>query len=158
MCSNLGKGIVLFWFLLMSVPSNSKALIEKQSKSMPLAEALVNVSETPFKQVEETPINFTAQPEQCVTLRQGRKCFASVTLEWQAETEQNLCLHEYGHQKEIACWQGNKNAKVEFEFESNETVVYQLISNENQKIMAQTQIKVSWLHKKSSRKKRWRLF
>jgi len=125
---------------------------------MPLAVALTKVTEASIQQIEPGQVSFVAQPEQCVSLRQGRNCFASIKLEWQADTKQSLCLYQYGHKKEIACWQDDKTAQFEFEFESDETVIYQLRSLKNEQVIAQTQVKVSWLHKKSSRKKRWRLF
>lgn len=101
---------------------------------------------------------FTAQPEQCVTLRQGRDCFASIQLQWQTPTEQTVCLFREKELTKIKCWQKSDHGEVAIEFESNESITYQLRTVNDDKLIAQTQIKVSWLHKSSARKRRWRLF
>lgn len=103
-------------------------------------------------------ITFTAQPAQCVTLRQGRDCFANIRLKWQTPLKQNICLFQEDQQQKIKCWESHDHANIVIEFESNESISYQLRTLSDNKIIAQTHIKVSWLHKSSTRKRRWRLF
>lgn len=140
---NFGKGITILITLLLFIflykPEIALANSHKNS-------------------IEQESHIFTAQPEQCVTLRQGRKCFANIQLQWKVPSKQAVCLFQEGQQEKIRCWQNHDQADMVIEFESNESVNYQLRTSKDNKIIAQTQIKVSWLHKSSTRKRRWRLF
>ncbi len=108
--------------------------------------------------LESKPVDFTALPEQCVTLRQGRACFATVELQWQSPSKHSFCLYQEGKKKQLGCWQNNNNVQIKVEFESNKTVKYQLRALSDNKVIAETQVEVSWQHKNTSRKRRWRLF
>jgi hypothetical protein len=101
---------------------------------------------------------FTALPEQCVTLRQGRACFATIELQWQSSSKQSFCLYQEGHNKQLGCWQNNNKVQIKVEFESNKSIKYQLRTISDDKVIAETQVEVSWQHKNTSRKRRWRLF
>jgi hypothetical protein len=103
-------------------------------------------------------VDFTALPEQCVTLRQGRACFATVELQWHSDAKQSFCLYQEGEKKQLGCWQNNDNVQIKIEFESNKSVKYQLRALSDDKIIAETKVEVSWQHKSTSRKRRWRLF
>jgi len=108
--------------------------------------------------LKSTQVAFTALPEQCVTLRQGRACFATVELKWQSPAKYSFCLYQEGKKKQLACWQDNDDIQIKVEFESNKSVKYQLRTVSDDKIIAETQVEVSWQHKSTSRKRRWRLF
>jgi len=103
-------------------------------------------------------VNFTALPEQCVTLREGRACFATVELKWQSPFKQHFCLYQEGKKKQLGCWKNNNNVRIKVEFESKQSVKYQLRTVNEDKVIAETQVEVSWQHKSTSRKRRWRLF
>jgi hypothetical protein len=108
--------------------------------------------------LQATEAVFTALPEQCVTLRQGRACFATVELQWQSASKYNFCLYQEGKKKQLGCWQDNNHIQIKVEFESNKSVKYQLRTLTDDKVLAETQVEVSWQHKNTSRKRRWRLF
>ncbi len=123
--------------------------------------SLLTISSVNAKESEtlnKAPKDFTALPEQCVTLRQGRACFATVELRWQSASKQSFCLYQEGKKKQLGCWQNNNSALIKIEFESNKNVKYQLRSVSDDKVIAETQVEVSWQHKNTSRKRRWRLF
>ena len=103
-------------------------------------------------------VTFTALPEQCVTLRQGRACFATVELQWQSLAKESFCLYQEGKKKQLGCWQNNNKVQIKVEFESNKTIKYQLRTVSEYKVIAETQVEVSWQHKNTARKRRWRLF
>ncbi len=110
-----------------------------------------------------TKIVFSVQPQQCVTLRQGRDCFATVTIHWQKQTEQALCLYQMknkqtNNKKQLKCWSKSKEGQTSVEFESNDNLTYQLRTLEDDRLLAETEIVVSWLHKNTTRRRRWRLF
>ncbi|PKG82471.1 hypothetical protein CXF85_13365 [Colwellia sp. 75C3] len=145
MYSNVGKGIAIVPLLLLY----SLFVCEQVNAQEP---------KTVTKPVNKVDIAFTALPEQCVTLRQGRNCFATVELTWQSPSKQSFCLYQEGKNKQLGCWQDNDNVQVKVEFESNKSIKYQLRAVSNNKIIAETQVEVSWQHKNTTRKRRWRLF
>ena len=103
-------------------------------------------------------VAFTALPEQCVTLREGRNCFATVELQWKSSSKHSFCLYQEGKSKQLGCWEDNNNVHIRVEFESNKSIKYQLRTVIDDKVIAETQVEVSWQHKNTSRKRRWRLF
>ncbi len=103
-------------------------------------------------------ILFSAKPANCVALHQGRQCYAKVSLQWNAPNVGDFCIHEKVSGKKLQCWESSNGNNVQFEFESSSKIEYQLKSNENNRVLAETAINVSWVHKASPRKRRWRLF
>jgi hypothetical protein len=140
MYSNVGKGIAIIPLLsLYSIIACEQA----------------NANEL---KLVKTEVAFTALPEQCVTLRQGRDCFATVELEWKSPLKQSFCLYQEGEKKQLGCWQNNDKVQIKIEFESNKSIKYQLRAISDNKVIAETQVEVSWQHKNTTRKRRWRLF
>ena len=144
MYSNNGKAIalplLLFSFLLFSLLKTSHVYAAK------------------LKVIKKTEIAFSALPEQCVTLREGRNCFATVELQWKSPSKHSFCLYQEGKNKQLGCWEDNNNVHIRVEFESNKSIKYQLRTVIDDKVIAETQVEVSWQHKNTSRKRRWRLF
>ena len=102
--------------------------------------------------------NFSALPAKCITLTQGRQCFATVTFTWHAPIKGNYCIYQMGNKQAVDCWFNQQQNTSTFEFESNKTMHYQLVAYDYDKVIAATTIEVSWVHKASPRKRRWRLF
>ena len=101
---------------------------------------------------------FSAKPANCVALHQGRKCYANVSLQWQVVEQGNFCIYQKGTNKVIQCWENSNGNQVQFEFESSVKLEYQLVAIEKNNVIAETAIDVSWVHKATPRKRRWRLF
>ncbi|MCO4798616.1 MAG: DUF3019 domain-containing protein [Colwelliaceae bacterium] len=100
----------------------------------------------------------SATPANCVALHQGRKCYASVYLLWQVPQQGDFCIYQKVSNKIIQCWKNSKGSQVLFEFESSEKLEYQLVSIDKNIVLAETSVDVSWVHKATPRKRRWRLF
>ncbi len=105
-----------------------------------------------------TAVVFSAKPANCVALHQGRQCYAKVSLQWNTPSVGDFCIYEKISSKVLQCWKGSRGNNVQFEFESSSKVEYQLVEIDNDKVLAETAINVSWVHKASPRKRRWRLF
>jgi len=135
----LGKGIAIVSLMLLYC-----LLVSKQVSASELTAA--------------DDVTFTALPEQCVTLRQGRSCFATVELQWQSPSKQSFCLYQEGEEKQLGCWKNSNHVQIKIDFESNKSVKYQLRKEVNNKVVAEAQVEVSWQHKNTARKRRWRLF
>lgn len=110
-----------------------------------------------------TKIAFSVQPQQCVTLRQGRDCFATIKIQWQKSTEQALCLYQIhttqaNTQKQLICWPKSKKGQTSVSFESSDNLTYQLRTLKDKQLVAEAEIVVSWVHKNTTKRRRWRLF
>ena len=103
-------------------------------------------------------VEFSAQPTTCVALHQGRTCYREVTLQWQTQKPGNFCIYQKVTNKVIQCWTNSQADQTQFNFEANERVEFQLVETERNIVVAETFIDVSWVHKASPRKRRWRLF
>lgn len=102
-------------------------------------------------------ITFSAQPAMCVALTQGRTCYANIKMEWNTHQKGDFCILKKIPKQKLKCWTQTASNIFLFEFESNESVTYQLL-NANNELLAETTVNVTWVHKKSPRKRRWRLF
>ena len=115
------------------------------------------------KTILYTEIAFSVQPQQCVTLRQGRNCFATITIQWQNPTETTLCLYQLKKQladskKKLVCWAKKKKGQISVEFESSDNQTYQLRTLKGERLIAETEVVVSWLDENTTSRRRWRLF
>ncbi|AZQ83242.1 DUF3019 domain-containing protein [Colwellia sp. Arc7-635] len=102
--------------------------------------------------------NLSAMPAKCITLTQGRQCFASVTLRWQAPVKGNYCIYQEGKKQALDCWYNQQQNTTTFEFESSKSLQYKLVAYDQDQVIAHALIEVSWVHEASPRKRRWRLF
>lgn len=113
--------------------------------------------------ISSPKIEFSVQPQQCVTLRQGRNCFAKITIQWQKSTEQALCLYQIKTkqaetQKQLICWPKTNKGETSIAFESSDNLTYQLRTVKDKALVAEAEIVVSWVHKNTTTRRRWRLF
>ena len=109
-------------------------------------------------QQRDKQLTLVAQPAKCVTLHQGRKCFAKIKFQWQSPIQGDFCLYQQQQGQVIRCWQGSRGNKLNFEFESSEKIAFEIRNQQNNKVVAATAVDVSWVHKAAPRKRRWRLF
>jgi len=118
-----------------------------------LVSFMVNSEELPIA----TSQNLIAQPALCVALHQGRKCFTKVTLTWNVEAIGDFCIYQKNPRRKVKCWQQSNGNSTLLEFESSEKLTFQLVNKKND-LIVETAIDVSWVHKATPRKRRWRLF
>jgi hypothetical protein len=109
-------------------------------------------------------MSFSALPANCIALRHGRTCYANVTLNWSSHVKQDYCIYIKQSQavstplQSIKCWKNSTGNQVIFNFESNKKIEFQLISSKDNQVIAETAVEVSWVHKATPRKRRWRIF
>lgn len=143
MYSSVCKGIALLvYILLISATLSVKA---EENTALPARVA------------------FSVQPQQCVTLRQGRDCFATITIQWQKPTAQDLCLYQINTkqtdtQKPLICWSKSSKGQTSVAFESSDNLTYQLRTLKGKQLVAEAEVVVSWVHKNTTKRRRWRLF
>lgn len=99
-----------------------------------------------------------AIPDTCVALREGRNCYADVEVSWRQQQIGNYCLRNSDSKHIIQCWLMQHKGLFRYEFDSTETVGFELINSDNGKIVASTEIQLQWVYKNRQKKRRWRLF
>ncbi|WDD98499.1 DUF3019 domain-containing protein [Thalassomonas actiniarum] len=100
----------------------------------------------------------SVQPATCVALHQGRTCFAQLSLNWQSTGAGDFCIYLKDSKQPVRCWKNSRGNLTSFEFESDKKVVFQLIEQGKNHVVAETSVDVSWVHKAAPRKRRWRIF
>lgn len=143
MYSSISKGIALLFYVPLITFIPLSTAVEKLALS--------------------DKIDFRVQPQQCVTLRQGRDCFATIKVQWQKTSTQSLCLYQINkkqinNKQQLKCWTKSQQGHINIEFESSDTLIYQLRTQQGDHLVAQTEVVVSWLHKNTTRRRHWRLF
>lgn len=136
---------------------------------MPLA-IMIYISLLPnvalAQEVEKQHVIFQVKPSMCVALNQGRTCYAQVKIQFSSSLTDDFCIvkkrtdmtqRSNSDQQQIKCWKQSKGDAIHFEFQSSESITYQLMTHKNEAV-AETTVDVSWVHEKSPRKRRWRLF
>ncbi|NRA83574.1 MAG: DUF3019 domain-containing protein [Gammaproteobacteria bacterium] len=134
------------------------------SRSLILAMTLLSasLSHAQVVETETKPVQlveqFSALPATCITLRQGRKCFTTITISLTLTKVGDYCIYRQGFIKPMRCWYSAAPKIHRFAFESAEKTVYTLKNEQSQQVVAETAVEVSWVHKMTSRKRRWRIF
>ncbi len=93
-------------------------------------------------------------PERCVTLEQGRLCYATVQVHWQGPPAQQVCLQLAD--VVLQCWSHQNTANWQFEFAASESQPLQLLADGQ--LVAQRPLEVSWVQQHKAKKRYWRLF
>jgi len=99
---------------------------------------------------------FSVSPERCVTLRAGQPCFARLYFEWKAIEPQKVCIQGLGNEP-LTCFTALRTGNVTLPLNLPETTQFFLI-NEEGYVLGEAQVSVSWVYKKKSVRRRWRLF
>jgi hypothetical protein len=97
-------------------------------------------------------------PNKCVALRHGRTCFAQIKLRFTVPKPGRYCIRQQGLKRLMYCESIQRYGLFNFEFESKTKLTYVLIDQSTETEIALTDIDVAWVHQKTSRKRRWRIF
>lgn len=107
------------------------------------------------EQESVTPdVEFEVSPTKCVTMEEGRQCYADIRIIWKSQSPLDACLML--NQQRLQCWTQQYSAQLEFGFTSSESATLRLQQGPN--IFARQDIQVSWVHSESRRRGYWRLF
>lgn len=99
-----------------------------------------------------------ALPDTCVALREGRNCYAEVDITWHQQQVGNYCLRNAQSKHIMQCWLMQQKGLFRYQFDSAETIGFELISSDNGKVVASTEIQLQWVYQNRQKKRRWRLF
>jgi hypothetical protein len=99
-----------------------------------------------------------ALPDTCVALREGRNCYADVTLSWQQPTIGNYCLRDATSKYIMQCWLKQQQGVFEYTFDSQQSISFELFDSNTAQVIATTEVKLQWVYQNRQKKRRWRLF
>jgi len=116
------------------------------------------VSGQAYGKANQTITSISALPNKCVALRHGRTCFAPITLRFSVPKPGRYCIRQQDNKHLMYCESIERYGLFNFEFQSKTKLTYLLIEQSTLVELASTDVDVAWVHQKTSRKRRWRIF
>lgn len=99
------------------------------------------------------------KPAQCVSLRQGQKCFVNVDLSWQVAKTGKYCLYSTLQDAELKCWTTLTKGHYQLDLVIENNVTFTLRSKDDGIVIASAELELAWVHKKSRLShSSWRVF
>ncbi len=109
-------------------------------------------------QVTGESVVLQVQPNKCIALRKGKRCYQKLNISFKASNSADYCLHANERGAPLTCWKNAFDGKLSYVFNSNESVRFVLFQNSGESV-AETVFTVAWVYGSSSRKRNgWRLF
>ena len=97
-------------------------------------------------------------PNKCVALRKGRECFATIKVKWHASQSDKYCLRRLSDKQQLNCWSASTAGKFSYVFSSSTDEQLELVRAKDDRVLAVSKIRVSWVYNSNKRRKRWRVF
>lgn len=119
-----------------------------------LVSAHLSAEQSPRQEGAAPIMDFAVSPTKCVTMEQGRRCYADIVVTWNSSQPLDACL--ILDQQRLHCWSQQRSARLEFEFVSSQNAT--LVLQQGPAILARQDIQVSWVHSDTRRRSYWRLF
>ena len=107
---------------------------------------------------QEPPEALIALPDTCVALREGRNCYADVTLTWKQPIIGNYCLRDATSKYIMQCWLKQQSGTFNYAFDSQQSISFELFDSNTSKIISVAEVKLQWVYQNRQKKRRWRLF
>lgn len=99
-----------------------------------------------------------ALPDTCVALREGRNCYADVTLTWEQPNIGNYCLRDATSKYIMQCWLKQQQGVFEYTFDSKQSIAFELFDSNTAQVVATAEVKLHWVYQNRQKKRRWRVF
>lgn len=87
------------------------------------------------------------KPTQCVSLRQGQKCFVNVDLSWQVAKKGDYCLYSTQQEIAIQCWSHSNIGHFKQELVVEENVTFTLKGQNDNRAIVSSLLELAWVHK-----------
>lgn len=100
-----------------------------------------------------------AKPVTCVALHKDQVCFQKVTLSWSRLDPGDYCLYLDDRKRPLTCWFHNTLQSYSHEYQSVDSMRYQLREGSSDDAMAEVIVNTSWVYRTGRRSSSgWRLF
>ncbi len=111
------------------------------------------------EQSYQDSITLSLKPKECVVLKEGDKCYASVKLQWKASEPGSFCLFRTPGDIKMKCWKDVSEGRFTEDLVMDQQVDYYLVQADSSEILSRGKITLAWVNKKSSRPEHtWRIF
>ena len=102
---------------------------------------------------------FSVKPKRCVSMHKGQTCYQKLKFSWSVKILDDYCLFSSEQETPIKCWEQENSGKFQYEFVSDNNIVYQLRREGSEKILGQQEIKVESVYRRGKKSHSgWRLF
>ena len=99
------------------------------------------------------------KPNRCIALHKGQTCYQKLKFTLRTPASGEYCLYKELTQTPLSCWSGNTVTTYIDQFKSDQNLYYQIRSKEQQEVLGEVEIHVSWVYKsKKRRSSGWRVF
>ena len=116
------------------------------------------VTHWPSQTIAQESAVLAVQPNKCVALRKGQKCYQKLNITFKASEPRDYCLYLEGNQIPIKCWINARQGNLNYALNSENSVQF-ILQNASGELMAVSQVTVAWVYSKRTRRKSsWRLF
>lgn len=110
-------------------------------------------------QSHKDQITLSLKPKECVVLKEGDKCYASINVKWKASEPGSFCLFRKPNEVKLQCWKDVSEGQFTENLVMDIQVDYYLVRADSPEILSREKITLSWVHRKSSRPEHtWRIF
>lgn len=137
-------------------------IVRKRSQRTAAAFGLLLLVALPGISHADASATLSMSPDQCIALNQGQTCYQTIVAKWQVADHGDYCLFEQQQSEPLACWHDTNRGQAKILFESVETIQFDLRRKapaDNRRSLAQAEITVTWVYRKSKQKRStWRLF
>jgi len=100
-----------------------------------------------------------ANPVTCVALHKDQVCFQQITLSWSQLAPGDYCLYIEDVKRPLTCWFDNTLNSFVHEYESADSIRYELREGSSDDSMATVSVNTSWVYRTGRRSSSgWRLF
>jgi len=98
-------------------------------------------------------------PTKCLAVEQGKYCYATVKIKWQALKKNDYCLFSSMSKAVLQCWSHESKGNMQLDLKTKNNVLFFLRIKHSDKILISKAMKVVWVYKKNSRSfTTWRMF
>lgn len=99
------------------------------------------------------------EPNTCVSLHMNQACFVNLKMSWRTTKHNNYCLYSSTQETPLKCWVASNQGIYTQQFGTDKTAYFYLKLQQNDLVIAESQLKVSWVYKKQQKSRlTWRLF
>ncbi len=96
----------------------------------------------------------SVRPSICVSYDSGQPCTMAMEVRWEADAQADVCLRDALDEPPLHCWENALQGSVEVSYSNTEDVLYQLVEQATDTVLAEAEIKVINRDLRSSRTRR----
>lgn len=131
------------------------ALLFLLAPALALAPALLPVTIAPALGAEADDLyELAIRPSICVSYAGDEACTMLLRISWRGASRQAVCLKTAQDDIVITCWNGELAGETEQPFDNTGNVVYQLVSMQNSRVLAEAEVQVISRDLRDSRRRR----